>query len=247
VVVVERTPSSENEIHFSEIKLDPQEKQDILDRYFKPAVVLTARLWSKHPRSRMRPRPIPKIEVSGKTNWRDVGQALRAEFLERAGDRCDCYSCRRQHTKRGRREKYWVHAVDLAHLGEPSTLVEHLNSRRAFTQFDRRILAELLDCYFKGEINPWSPVGRPKNIAALSCASLAITFYGDWKAINRRWRIKDWGRSDEMKDEACRVAIDWHVKRRGREGIPLSNHPMDEVPVFEQVRALMDRPASRRR
>ena len=131
--------------------------------------------------------------------------------------------------------------------GDPSTLVEHLNSRRAITKFDRRILAELLDCYFKGEINQWSPVGRPKNVAALSCARLADTFYKDWKAVNRRWRIKDWGRSDEMKDEACRVAIEWHCRRRNREGtVPLSNHPMDVIPDCEQVRALMDRPRSRR-
>jgi hypothetical protein len=48
-----------------------------------------------------------------------------------------------------------------------------------------------------------------------------------------------------MKDEACRVAIDYHLARRGDNVI--SNHPMHVVPDFEQVRELMDRPHARRR
>jgi hypothetical protein len=241
----ERTPSAEtSERHWSEIELDPQKAQDILDQYFKAAAVLTSRIYSKHPRPRL--RLTPEIQVSTQTNWRDIGRALRGRFLEQAGGRCDCYSCRSQGTKRGQRETYLVHAVVLAHMGDPSTLVKLLNSRN-LTQFDRRILADLLDCYFKGEISQWSPVGRPKNIAARSCANVATTFYTDWKAINRRWRIKDWGHSGEMKDEACHVAIDCHLIRRDLEGkVPISNHPMDEVPDFEQVRELMDRSRSRR-
>jgi len=242
-------PSESSEIHFSEIKLDPQEAQDVLDHFFKPVAVLTARIWSKHPRSRPRPLPIPELEVSTPRNWRDIGRGLRAQFLEEAVvAECDCYSCRSQQTKRGQREKYWIYAVVFALNGDPSALVEHLNSRRAITQFDRRILADLLDCSFKGEIErQLSPAGRPKNIAAQVCARHAIRFYTYWKAINRRWRIKDWGHSDEMKDEACRVAVDYHIRRRDRAGIiRVSNHPMDEVPDFDQVRELMDRPRSRR-
>jgi hypothetical protein len=247
--MLNKSPSpTSSEKHFSEIELGPQEAQDILDRFWKASCVLTARLWSKHQRPSARSRPIPQIKVSGQTNWRDLGHALRIQFLERAGDRCDCCSCRGQHSKRGQRERDWVDAVVFAQMGDPSKLVEHLSSRRAFTQFDRKILSDLLDCYFKGEIRQsWSPVGRPKNIAAQVCANTATVFYKDWKASNRRWGIKDWGHSDEMKDEACRVAIDYHLTRRDREGrVPISNHPMDEVPDFEQVRALMDRPRSRR-
>jgi hypothetical protein len=224
-----------------------QEAQDILDQYFKASAVLTSRIWSKHPRSPL--RPIPEVQVSTQTNWCDAGRALRARFLEEARGRCDCYSCRSQWTKRGQREKYLVHAVALAQMGDPSTLVKLLNSRN-LTQFDRGILADLLDCYFKGEIiSSWYPGGRPKNIAAQCCANVAIKFYANWKTINRRWRIKDWGHSDEMKDEACRVAITYLLIRRDREGtVPLiSNHPLDEVPDFEQVRELLDRPRSRRR
>src|SRR5262245_6862403 len=135
-------PSESSEIHFSEIKLDPQEAQDVLDSFFKPAAVLTARIWSKHPRSRPRPLPIPELEVLTPRNWRDIGRGLRARFLEESVARCDCYSCRSQQTKRGQREKYWINAVVFALNGDPSTLIEHLNSRRAVTQFDRRILAD---------------------------------------------------------------------------------------------------------
>jgi hypothetical protein len=229
-------------------ELDPQEAQDSLDTYFKATAVLTARIWSKHPRSRRRPNPTPEVKISAPTNWWDMGQALRARFLERAGDRCDCYSCRYQSTKRGQRENYWITAVALAQMGDPSLLVEHLNSRRHLTQFDRRILADLLEGFFKGETRISASAGRPKNISVQACASVAIKFYTDWKAINRQWRIKDWGHSDEMKDEACRVAIDCHRARTRREGrVPISNHPMDRVPDLEQVRELMDRPRSRRR
>ena len=225
-------------------KIDPREAQQFIDQYFRKAMVLTSRIWSKHPRSR--PRTTSDIQVSTPTGWRCVGRALRVQFLERAGGRCDCYSCRSQSTKRGQRESYWVRAVALAWMGDPSTLVEHLSSRKAFTQFDRRILADLLDVVFRDETRA-SP-GRPKNIAAQECARVATIFYTDWKAINRRSGIKDWGHSDEMRDEACSVAIACHLKQRAREGrVRLSNHPMDEVPNFEQVRELMNRPHSRRR
>jgi hypothetical protein len=228
-------------------KLD-QEVRDIVDHYFTTASILTARIWSKHPRSR--PSAPPKIEVSTQTDWRDVGQALRARLLERARERCDCYSCRNQDTKRGQREKHWVNLVAQTELGDPSLLVGHLNSRRLLTQFDRKCLADLLDAVFRGETRAvLSPIGRPKNLAVRNCAGFAIKFYTDWKAINRQWRIKDWGHSDEMKDEACRVAIDYHLARRdllrlGGRGLT-SNHLMDEVPDFEQVRELMDRPRDR--
>src|SRR5262245_32264879 len=248
VSMPERTPPESGEIHFSEIKLDPQEAQDIFDRFWKATSVLTARLWSKHPRLRPRPRAITDIQISMQTNWRDIGQALRARFLERAFDACDCYSCRSQYTKRGQRERCWVHAVVFAQMGDPSDLVELLKNSRTFTQFDRNILAELLDAVFKCEIDDaWTPVGRPRNIAAQSCTEVAMKFYTDWKSINRQCQIKDWSHSDEMKDEACRVAIEYHRLRQSRGTVRVSNHPMDKTPEFEQVRELMDRPRSRRR
>jgi hypothetical protein len=244
--MLERTRSSESsQVHFTEIKVDPEEARDFLDRHLTATTVLTARISPKHPRPRPRPSATTNIQISTQTNWRDIGQALRAQFLERACDPCDCYYCRSQSSKRGQRERRWVDAVVFAHMGDPSELVELLKTS-TFTKSDRSILAELLDAVFGGEIDDaCAPVGRPKNIAAQFCANLSITFYTDWKSINRQLEIKDWGHSDEMKDEACRVAIEYHRRRLSRRmAVRLSN--MEEVPEFAQIRELMDRPRSRR-
>jgi len=138
-----------------------------------------------------------------------------------------------------------VDAVVQAHMGDPSELVELLKTS-TFTKLDRSILAELLDAVFRGEIDDaCAPDGRPKNIAARFCADLAITFYTIWKSMNRRLGIKDWGHSDEMKDEACRLAIEYHRKRLSR-SMTLRCSNMQQVPEFAQTRELMDRPRSRR-
>jgi hypothetical protein len=47
-----------------------------------------------------------------------------------------------------------------------------------------------------------------------------------------------------MRDEACRAAIEFH--RIGRRGNIVSDHLMNLVPRFNEVRELMDRPAARR-
>src|SRR5262249_4845869 len=104
-----RIPSSESsEVHFTEIKVDPKEGRALLDRVITAQQVLTARILPKHPRSQARRRPVLEINLSAQTNWRNVGQALRAHVLERAFDPCDCYYCRSQRTKCGRRERCWV-------------------------------------------------------------------------------------------------------------------------------------------
>jgi hypothetical protein len=242
----ERTPPESSQIHFTEIKVDPEEARDFLDRYLTATTVLTARITPKHSRSRT-PRPtVLEIKSSAQPNWRDVAPALRAHFLERACDPCDCYYCRSQRTKRGQRMRCWVDAVVQAHWGDPSELVELLKTS-TFTKLDRSILAELLDAVFRGEIDDaCAPDGRPKNIAARFCADLAITFYTIWKSMNRRLGIKDWGHSDEMKDEACRVAIEYHQKRLSRR-MTVRHSNMEEIPEFAHIRELMDRPRSRRR
>jgi hypothetical protein len=241
----ERTPPEGSQVHFTEIKVDPKEARNLLDRHLTVTTVLTARISPKHPRSRVRRCPVPEIKFSAQTNWRDVGQALRAQFLERACDPCDCYYCRCHSSKRGQREKRWVDAVLAAVMGDPSELAELLKTL-ALTKLDRNILAELLDAAFGGEIDDaCARVGRPKNIAAQFCADRAITFYTGWKSINRRLGIRDWGHSDEMKDEACRVAIEYHRRRLSRRmTIRLSS--MEKIPKFAQIRELMDRPRNRR-
>ena len=242
----ERIPSSEiSEVHFTEIKVNPEEGRAFFDRVITAQQVLTARILPKHPRSRARRRPVLEINLSAQTNWRNVGQALRAHVLERAFDPCDCYYCRCQGTKRGRRERRWVDAVVSAEMGDPSELVELLKTS-AFTKLDRNILAELLDAVFRGEIDDaCAPMGRPKNTAAQYCANLAVRLYANWKSINRQLEIKDWGHSDEMKDEACRLAIEYHRKRLSR-SMTLRCSNMEQVPEFAQTRELMDRPRSRR-
>jgi hypothetical protein len=131
-------------------------------------------------------------------------------------------------------------------MEDPSKLVELLKTS-ALTKLDRNILAELLDAVFRGEIDDaCAPLGRSKNIAAQFCANLAIAFYTKWKSINRQLEIKDWGHSDEMKDEACRLAIEYHRKRLNR-SMTLRHSKMEEVPESAQVRELIDRPRSRRR
>jgi len=72
-----------------------------------------------------------------------------------------------------------------------------------------------------------------------SCARVAIKFYRDWKDANRRNGIRDWGRGDEMKDEACRFAIELY-------GNDVLSHMREDPPTFEELRDLMDRPQARR-
>jgi hypothetical protein len=107
------------------------------------------------------------------------------------------------------------------------------------------VLADLLESAFNGEVeSQLRPTGRPKKIAARQCASAARKFYNYWKAIDERLGICDRGHSDEMKDEACHSVIEMH--RLSRRRMLVSDHPLNVVVKFEEVRELMDRPAGRR-
>ena len=235
-----------SEKHWSEIEVDPQEGRDLINRYLKLTTILTSRIWSKHRRARPSPPLAPEVKVSTPADCRETGEALCTQFLERAGGRCDCYSCRSQNTKSGIRERSWISAVALAYDGDPSTLVELLRSKESLSRLDRNCLAELLDAAFGGEVEAAMNIkGRPKHIAAHACASIALKFYADWKAVNRRLNVSDRGVSDAMKDEACRVALQGHKIRQANH--VMLDHPMNVVPTFEEVRELMDRPRGRRR
>jgi hypothetical protein len=61
--MLDRTRSSiSSEKHFTEIKLDPGEAQELLDQYFKPGAIFAARICSKfYPRSRLEARQIAKL------------------------------------------------------------------------------------------------------------------------------------------------------------------------------------------
>ena len=103
------------------------------------------------------------------------------------------------------------------------------------TQFDRNQLADMVLVSFTRQ----AKTGRRKRFEIRGCAAVARQFYLEWKDANRRNGINDWGHGDEMKDEACRVAIEhYRVSLPGLKGDP---------PVtLEEIRALMERPAGRR-
>jgi hypothetical protein len=175
----------------------------------------------------------------------DTGRKLREKFVERATrpQPCDCYICQRrkpnQRELRYQRENYWIAVVCNAMRGDPSYLVKHLRSRRALTQFDRKMLAECLEAHLTGEVG--KDRGRPQKHYARLLARMALIFYQEWKQINRRQGIRDHGHGGEMKDEACRVALDFYDA-----GL-LQLHPtVQDIPTFDCVRELMDRPKSRR-
>jgi hypothetical protein len=178
--------------------------------------------------------------ISPQANWRDVGQELRK--IWRGRQRCNCYWCSvYQGTPRGQRENYWVAVVSNALDGNPSSLVKHL--RRGLTPVDRNLLADTLAEILPAEAERAKQTkkgGRRKHTWAQMCADLTTNFFRDWKDANQRNGINDWGHRDEMKDEACRLAIElgscW-ARTCGEEQDP---------PTFEQVRELIERPAARR-
>ena len=226
--------------------------QTLIDDFFKTAAVLSSKMRSRRTRA-MRASAkriglsVPEIiEVPARANWLDTGKKLREVWFARVGKRCNCWWCSvYQHTERGQREREWVNAVALATLGDPSALVERLRPRRGLDRFDQIVLADLLEMAFSGEINSeLYPANRPKKIAARSCASSALKFYADWKTINRRHGIRDWGHSEDMKNFACDAVIEMHRLRR-RDSL-VSDHPLNSVPSLDEVRTLMDRPSKRR-
>jgi hypothetical protein len=91
----------------------------------------------------------------------------------------------------------------------------------------------------------WTPTaakrGRPKMNWARKCVSVASKFYLDWKEINQHRGISDWGHSDEMKDEACRVALELY----GDKAPPHMRRAEGSI-GFEKLRELIERPRSRR-
>jgi len=175
--------------------------------------------------------------ISPQANWKDVGQGLRK--IWRGRQRCDCYWCSvYQDTPRGQRENYWVAVVGEALDGDPSSLVKHL--RRGLTPVDRNLLADTLAEILPAErAKQTKQAGRPKRQWARSCARVAIKFYRDWKDANQRNGVRDWGRGDEMKDEACRFVVELS-------GNDVPSHMREDPPTFEELRELMDRPQARR-
>jgi hypothetical protein len=184
-------------------------------------------------------------EILPQMNWQDVGQEVRKQFIARFDLPCSCDSCMLQDTPRGRRANYWSFLIFNAIDGDPSSLVRHFRSRRKLTRFDRNELAELFEWAFTEVLQPKSEKtrGRRKHTWAQMCAHMAIKFYQEWKDANRRNGINDWGHGDEMKDEACHLAIELG----SGSGSPWARTCKEQdPPTFEEVRELIERPAARR-
>ena len=126
--------------------------QRLIDKFFNTVAVLSSKMRSRQIYSRDREWD-PQIEVVKGMTWQDVGRKLRKQMMSRLGQRCECDWCGRyQHTERGQREREWVNAAALAILGDPFDLVERMRSRRGLDRFDRRVLADLLESAFNGEV-----------------------------------------------------------------------------------------------
>ena len=125
-----------------------------------------------------------------------------------------------------------------AQFGDPSSLVAFLRSGHKLTQFDRNELAGMLEVIFTRRAKPAKQRGRPKQTLIPVFVSVARRFYREWKDANRRKGISDWGHGDEMKDEACRLAIELYGQ--------VPSYMREDPPTLEDLRELMDRPQSRR-
>jgi hypothetical protein len=175
-------------------------------------------------------------------NWQDVGRELRRQFIARGGRPYDRNWYRVDHSApHSRRAAYLFGMVARAQSGDPSTLVAYLRSQQKLTQFDRNQLADMFEVIFTPQAKPAKQRGRPKRMWTRVCASVARTFYWDWRDTNQRNGINDWGHGDEMKDEACRLAIEFYVDRLAS---PVGK---DDLPAFQEVRVLMERSERRRR
>jgi len=196
--------------------------------------------------------------ISPQANWRDVGQELR-KIWHRQIQTCDCHLCPvyqkcywclvYQDTRR-QRAYYWIRLVGNALHGSPSSLLNLLKHlRRGLTPVDCILLADALAIIIPdvaARDKPTNQRGRPKRDWARRCADVANKFYRDWKDVNRRNGIRDWGHGDKMKDEACRFAIELY----GNDARELYGSDIDmreDPPTCGDLRELIDRPQSRRR
>ena len=173
--------------------------------------------------------------IPPRTNWQDVGRDLRRQYIARV---TTVPSKADQSTSRSRRAAFLFEMIAYAQSGDPSALGAFLRSGQKLTQFDRNELANLLEAIFTRQAKPTKQRGRSKRLGVRACAAVARRFHVEWKDANRRNGINDWGHGDEMKDEACRLAIELYVDR-----FPVKDDP----PItFEEIRELMERPAARR-
>src|SRR5262249_41404775 len=170
-------------------------------------------------------------EVDPQMDWQDVGRKLWNQFIYHL----DQFRQAEADLDQIRRQLFALRqemVVACAPEGDvPSFVRWLLTSQTKFTRLHREILLDLLEENIFTKLKPKR--GRPQQRLVRLCGSLAIDFYQRWKDGNRRNGINDWGHRKEMKDEACRLAIELV-------------YPQQNAPKFEQVRELIERPAVRR-
>jgi hypothetical protein len=183
-------------------------------------------------------------------NWREVGEALRNRWRETAleGVRREAPVELLQSVPEPGPGMSWViawydpkldpnfiEALKKTTEDDKSSLAAYLTSDKPLGRRERERLARLLTKTRK--------TGRPPNVQLQAAASLAMMFYKEWRALNKKQGISDHGYCRDMKDYSAQWSVeDWF--RWGADGERLTRTRIDEFAT--SVRELMEKPKHRR-
>jgi hypothetical protein len=163
--------------------------------------------------------------------WREIGEEL-FEYLKAEQWAADLWrEARWNERKQKRLEPDLLFALQSCARGNSDRLIEYVESDKEFSlsRDERDRCARVL------RHKPWAPrLGRRPDGVARFALSKAQAIFSVWKEANKQSGISDWGLRDQMKDQACRYAID--ICRPYIEG---------REPDFETVRQLMERSKKR--
>ena len=91
---------------------------------------------------------------------------------------------------------------------DPTALAEYLRSDRPLSARDREELALLIEeKVIRGQFK--KPRRGQRNTKVHVAARFALEFYDVWRAENKERGVDDYGRSNYMKDEAAKIAIEY--------------------------------------
>jgi hypothetical protein len=148
--------------------------------------------------------------------WEETKEFLSKEFLN------DWY------------ESLFLHVLLHAVEGNPAELINYLRSDRPLL-FDRKRLATRLETFSQKR----RCGGRRPDVMAHWLAAQALRLLDVWQEENIRQGVNDRGCSDDMKDEAAKIAFEQQMHAFSLE------FPASFEAVRETIRDLMDRPAAR--
>ncbi|MGI8853709.1 MAG: hypothetical protein ACR2GC_10580 [Methyloceanibacter sp.] len=162
-------------------------------------------------------------------DWRDIGEQIY-EHVKAEQWAADLKRQARKDTPRTTDQELDFALISCAR-GDSDPLIEFLLSDNDFSlsKDHREHLARVLRHKF------WVPRQgrRPKGLARWALG-YAQRIFLIWKAANKETGISDWGLRDQMKDQACRYAIE--ICRAYTDG---------QEADFETVRGLMERSKKR--